>query len=88
MRYYLSIKNVVELELYRLPSDLEQAVANSIAYYNEERYHEAGVTRNVSTADVYFGRAERILNRREAIKQRRLAAQRGLARPGQPTASP
>jgi putative transposase len=31
----------VELEVYHLPSDLEQAVAGFIRYYNEARYHES-----------------------------------------------
>jgi hypothetical protein len=37
--------------------------------------------------DVYFGRAERILSEREAIKLRTLAARRELTLRGQPTAS-
>ena len=89
-RYHLSLKNVVELELYRLPSDLEKAVANFIHFYNEERYHES--LDNVAPADVYFGRAERILKERDQIKQRTLAARRRLAARatprGQSTASP
>jgi putative transposase len=40
-RYHLSLKNVVELEVYRYPSDPEKAIASFIRYYNEERYHEA-----------------------------------------------
>jgi RNA-directed DNA polymerase len=89
-RYHLSLKNVVELELYRLPSDLEKAVAGFIHYYNEARYHES--LDNVTPADVYFGRAATILSERETIKQRTLAARRGLAGRGTPsgqsTASP
>ena len=51
-RYHLSLKNVVELELYRLPSDLEKAVAGFIHFYNEERYHES--LDNVTPADVFM----------------------------------
>ncbi len=36
-RYHLSLKNVVELEEYRFPSDLEKAIGRFIRYYNEER---------------------------------------------------
>jgi transposase InsO family protein len=67
-RYHLSLKNVVELEVYRLPGALEKAIAGFIRYYNEERYHES--LDNVTPADVYFGRAKTILNLREDIKQR------------------
>ena len=65
---------MVELELYRLPSDLEKAVAGFIHFYNEERYHES--LDNVTPADVYFGRAERILKERDQIKQRTLLEER------------
>jgi len=85
-RYHLSMKNVVELEVYRFPSDLEKAIVSFIQYYNEERYHES--LDNVTPADTYFGRAKRILSEREAIKQRTLATRRRLAFGGQPTAAP
>jgi putative transposase len=84
-RYHLSVKNVIEFQLYRLPCDLEKEVAGFIRHYNEERYRES--LDNVTRADTYFGRAERILSAREAIKQRTLATRRGLALQGRPTAS-
>jgi putative transposase len=40
-RYQLSMNNVVELEVYRFPSDLEKAIAGFIQHYNDERYHES-----------------------------------------------
>jgi transposase InsO family protein len=50
-RYHLSLKKVVELEVYRLPGTLVHAVAGFIRYYNEVRYHES--LDNVTPADVY-----------------------------------
>ena len=61
------MKNVVELELYRLPSDLEKTIAGFIRYYNQGRYHES--LDNVTPADVYFGRTTPIWKERKAVKQ-------------------
>ena len=85
-RYHLSMKNVVELEVYRFPSDLEKAIAGFIQHYNEARYHES--LDNVTPADVYFGRAERILKERDQIKQRTLAARRRQTARGTPRGLP
>jgi transposase InsO family protein len=70
--YHLSMKNVVELQVYRYPSDLENAIARFIHFCNDERYHEA--LDNVTPADVYFGRADRILKARDQFKARTLAS--------------
>jgi putative transposase len=84
------MKNVVELEVYRFPSELEKAIAGFIQHYNQQRYHES--LDNVTPADVYFGRAERILKERDQIKHRTLTARRRQAAQGTPrgqsTASP
>jgi len=37
-----------------------------VKHYNHERYHES--LQNVTPADVYFGKAQSILSRRERIK--------------------
>jgi putative transposase len=39
-----------------------------VAYYNNERYHES--LRNVTPADVYFGRQHTVLTERPKIKRR------------------
>ena len=63
------MKNRVLLENYYLPGDLEQQIGAFVEYYNNQRYHES--LKNVTPADVYFGRDKAILREREKIKVRR-----------------
>ncbi len=70
-RYHRSMKNVVKLENYYTPWALERAIARFIAYYNDRRYHEA--LGNVTPADMYDGRQQEIITRRERIKRETLA---------------
>jgi hypothetical protein len=49
-----------------LPGQLEQRLAQFVDYYNLRRHHES--LNNLTPADVYFGRAQTILTRRENIK--------------------
>jgi transposase InsO family protein len=69
-RYHRSMKNVVKLEHYYFPWELENAIAEWVAHYNHERYHES--LDNVTPADVYNGRRNDILDRRSMIKARTL----------------
>ena len=73
-RYHRSMKNVVKLEQYFSPWQLERALASFVATYNHRRYHES--LDNVAPADGYHGRRPAILARRERIKQRTLTARR------------
>ena len=52
------------------PEQLRAAMAEFIEFYNPRRYHE-GIG-NVTPADVYYGRREEILKRREEQKQQTL----------------
>ncbi len=70
-RYHRSMKNVVKLEKYHNPWELERAIARFVDDYNHRRLHEA--LDNVTPADVYEGRRSAILARREQIKRRTLA---------------
>ena len=71
-RYHRSMKNVVKLEHYYFPGEPKEALRDFVAYYNNERYHEA--LDNVTPADVYFGRQHEVLSERSKIK--RLTMQR------------
>ena len=67
-RYHRSMKNVVKLEHYHFPWQLEAAVREFVTYYNNERYHES--LDNVTPSDVYYGRHQEVLSERSKIKQR------------------
>jgi putative transposase len=69
-RYHRSMKNVVKLQHYYYPWELKQAIEAFVAYYNHERYHEA--LDNLTPADVYSGKGEEVLSRRQNIKQKTL----------------
>ena len=74
-RWHHTLKNRVLLENYYLPGDLEAQIARFVEHYNYRRYHES--LKNLTPADVYFGRDRAILLERErikrdTIKQRRL----------------
>ena len=69
-RYHRSLKNVVKLEHYYTPWEIERAVAHFVEDYNHRRYQEA--LPNVTPADMYHGRQATILARRDRIKHRTL----------------
>ena len=61
------MKNVVKLEHYSSPWELDRAIGRFVEHYNHRRLHEA--LQNVTPADVYYGRQAMILARRERIKR-------------------
>jgi transposase InsO family protein len=73
-RYHRSLKNIVKLDIYYFPWELDQAIASFNAYYNTQRFHES--LDNMTPADVYFGRAEEVKRQREEIKQQTLLERR------------
>lgn len=73
-RYHRSMKNILLLENYYSPSDLEHYIGIFVDYYNNHRYHEA--LNNVTPADVYYGRDREILTRREQIKKKTMLLRR------------
>ena len=68
------MKNVVKLQNYYAPSELEQSIAEFVAYYNNQRYHES--LGNLTPADVYHGRGAQILSMREEIKKQTIRKRR------------
>ena len=75
-RYHRSMKNVVKLDHYYCPEELNAALESFVYHYNHKRYHES--LDNVTPADVYFGRKGQILKQREKIKQQTLLKRRRL----------
>lgn len=66
-RWHQTLKNRILLENYFLPGDLEGQIKAFVRHYNDCRYHES--LGNVTPADVYLGRHQAIIKRREKIKK-------------------
>jgi len=73
-RWHQTLKNRILLENYFLPGDLEAQIEAFVDHYNHQRYHES--LKNVTPADVYFGRDKTILQQRERIKRKTFEARR------------
>lgn len=73
-RYHRSMKNIVNLQNYFLPGELESQIASFVEYYNNQRYHES--LDNLTPADVYFGRTKEILDKRAQIKKQTMQHRR------------
>jgi putative transposase len=64
------MKNIVNLQNYFLPGQLETEIASFVNYYNHQSLD------NLTPADVYFGRAKEVLTRRDHIKKTTLQQRR------------
>ena len=73
-RYHRSMKNILLLENYYSPSELEHQIRLFVDHYNNHRYHEA--LNNVTPADVYYGRDSKVLQRRVQVKRRTMLMRR------------
>ena len=75
-RYHRSMKNVVKLNNYFLPWELEEEIEKFVEYYNNERYHES--LNNLPPAAVFFGWAKKRLDEREKIKRETMKLRRRI----------
>jgi putative transposase len=75
-RYHRSMKNQILLENFYLPGQLEERLAEFVDYYNLRRYHES--LNNLPPADLFFGRGQTILTRRQNIKLKTIELRRRL----------
>ena len=64
-RWHQTLKNRILLENYFLPGDLEKQIEAFVDHYNHQRYHES--LKNLTPADVDFGRGQSILAKRKRI---------------------
>ena len=73
-RYHRTMKNIVKLQHYYFPWELEQELSKFVEHYNHHRYHES--LKNVTPADVFYGRQRKILSARDRIKRRTMEERR------------
>ncbi|MCI0922795.1 DDE-type integrase/transposase/recombinase, partial [Sphingobacterium rhinopitheci] len=75
-RYHRTMKNVVKLNHFYHPEQLKEALNEFVNNYNQKRYYEA--LQNLTPADVYFGRTDQMLRKREQIKINSITQRRQL----------
>jgi hypothetical protein len=73
-RYHRTMKNIVKLQNYYFPWELEHEIKAFVAYYNHERVHES--LDNMTPADVYYGRDKGIKVMRHIVKEQTLCQRR------------
>lgn len=68
------MRNLIVIDKYMLPDDLRRMIGRFVETYNHHSYHEA--LGNVTPADVYYGRHEKIISDRDVIKEQTLMERR------------
>ena len=68
------MKNIILLEHYYSPEELQGRVGAFVDYYNNERYHES--LNNVKQTHVFFGRDRVFLERRKQITEKTVKLRR------------
>jgi transposase InsO family protein len=69
-RFHRSAKEKIELVIWKSPDELKNEIGKFIDFYNKVRYHES--LGNVTPDDVYFGRKESVLIKRQGLKKETL----------------
>ena len=77
-RYHRSMKNLILLDNYYSPDELESRISEWVDYYNNQRYHEA--INNVTPSDRFYGRDKEILKQRQRTKTETMRQRRKLYR--------
>ena len=75
-RYHRSMKNLILLDNYYSPAELEARISEWVDYYNNHRYHEA--IDNVTPHDRYVGLDSKILKQRKRTKAETMRLRRSL----------
>jgi putative transposase len=75
-RYHRSMKNILLLDNYYLPQELEAQITDWVDYYNNRRYHES--LGNITPSDKYAGRENQIFKERRKVKERTIRLRRRL----------
>jgi putative transposase len=75
-RYHRSMKNLILLDHYHSPSELEARIAEWVDHYNNHRYHEA--IGNVTPHDRYLGLDGKIQKQRIRTKSKTMELRRKI----------
>ena len=73
-RYHRSLKNIIKLQHYYSPSQLVEAIADFVEYYNNQRYHES--LDNMTPASIFYGKEKEVQSKRDKIKRETMALRR------------
>lgn len=75
-RYHRTMKNVINLQKYYLPWELEKEIETFVNHYNNQRYHES--LNNMIPRDVFNGKEKYIQTKRDKIKMKTLIYRKQL----------
>jgi hypothetical protein len=72
------MKNLILLDNYYCPSELEARIKEWVDYYNNQRYHEA--IDNVTPNDRFYGKDKEILKQRQRTKTETMSQRKKIYR--------